>query len=257
MAPSPPGTLRARCPGCSPTPMRTRSDCPIRGCRSSTRSSTNATTPSPNVPTPPGPTSRGCSGATRSRCSRSTPTAPAGAFDLLAFNLSAELVYTNVLNMIDLAGAPVRSVERRPEHPLVVIGGHAAFNPEPLADFVDVVVLGEGEEVVGEITEVVHAWKRGRPHRPTAVCCASWRRSPGVYVPSMYDVHLRRPASGERHAAVSRRAGHGRQAHRRRSRRRGRTRSVRWHRSPRWCTTASASRCSAGAPGVAGSARPG
>jgi hypothetical protein len=62
---------------------------------------------------------------------------PADEFDLLAFNLSSELVYTNVLNMIDLAGVPVRADERRPEHPLVVIGGHAAFNPEPLADFVD------------------------------------------------------------------------------------------------------------------------
>ena len=86
---------------------------------------------------------------------------PAGEFDLLAFNLSSELVFTNLLDMVDLAGVPVRAADRRPEHPLVVIGGHAAFNPEPLADFVDVVVLGEGEEVVGEITEVVGAWIRG------------------------------------------------------------------------------------------------
>ncbi|MCU1449232.1 MAG: radical family uncharacterized protein, partial [Acidimicrobiales bacterium] len=75
---------------------------------------------------------------------------PAADFDLLAFNLSAELVYTNVLNCIDLAGAPVRAAERGPEDPLVVAGGHCAFNPEPLADFVDVFVMGDGEEVAGE-----------------------------------------------------------------------------------------------------------
>src|ERR1700709_2631825 len=74
-------------------------------------------------------------------------------FDILAFNLSAELVYTNVLNCIDLAGVPVRARERREEHPLIAAGGHCTFNPEPLADFLDFVVLGDGEEAVGEITE--------------------------------------------------------------------------------------------------------
>src|SRR6476469_7846139 len=82
----------------------------------------------------------------------------AGDFDLMAFNLSAELVYTNLLNCIDLAGAPVRAEHRAPDHPLVVAGGHCAFNPEPLADFVDLFVLGDGEEVVADITEVVRAW---------------------------------------------------------------------------------------------------
>ncbi|MGH9121332.1 MAG: TIGR03960 family B12-binding radical SAM protein, partial [Acidimicrobiales bacterium] len=65
---------------------------------------------------------------------------PAGGFDVLAFNLSAELVYTNLLNCVDLAGVPVRAAARRPEHPLVVAGGHCTFNPEPLADFVDAFV---------------------------------------------------------------------------------------------------------------------
>jgi radical SAM family uncharacterized protein len=111
----------------------------------------------------------------------------AGEFDLLAFNLSAELVYTNVLEMIDLAGVPVRAAERRPEDPLVVIGGHCAFNPEPLADFVDVVVLGDGEEVVGEITAVVGAWIRGgRADRDHVL--RDLAQLPGVYVPSLYDV---------------------------------------------------------------------
>ena len=74
---------------------------------------------------------------------------PAATFDVLAFNLSAELVYTNVLNLIDLAGVPVRGAQRTAAHPLVLAGGHCTFNPEPLADFVDAFVLGDGEEVVG------------------------------------------------------------------------------------------------------------
>src|ERR687897_1096142 len=117
----------------------------------------------------------------------------AGDFDLLAFNLSSELVFTNVLEMIDLAGAPVRAAERRPEHPLVIVGGHSAFNPEPLADFVDLVVLGEGEEVVGEITEVVGAWIRGGRADRTAVL-RDLAQVPGVYVPALYEVTYDGPA---------------------------------------------------------------
>jgi radical SAM family uncharacterized protein len=111
----------------------------------------------------------------------------AGDFDILAFNLSAELVYTNVLNCIDLAGAPVRAEERLATDLLVIAGGHAAFNPEPLADFVDAFVLGDGEEVVGEITAVVHDWKAdGRRSRVEILRALA--KVPGVYVPSMYDV---------------------------------------------------------------------
>src|SRR5262249_9802649 len=76
---------------------------------------------------------------------RVAPHRPAGGFDLLAFNLSAELVFTNLLNCVDLAGVPVRNEDRRPEHPLVIAGGHATFNPEPLAEYVDAFVIGEGE----------------------------------------------------------------------------------------------------------------
>ena len=83
----------------------------------------------------------------------------AGDFDVLAFNLSAELTYTNLLNCVDLAGIPVRAAERRPEHPLVAAGGHCTYNPEPLADFLDFVVIGDGEEVVSEITAVLADWK--------------------------------------------------------------------------------------------------
>ena len=87
---------------------------------------------------------------------------PAAAFDVLAFNLSAELVYTNVVNLIDLAGLPLHAADRGGADALVVAGGHCAFNPEPLADFVDAFVLGDGEEVVSEVNEVVGAWLEPR-----------------------------------------------------------------------------------------------
>lgn len=111
----------------------------------------------------------------------------AADFDVLAFNLSAELVYTNVLNCIDLAGVPVRAEQRRPHDPVVVAGGHCAFNPEPMADFVDAFVIGDGEEPVGELTEVVAAWKRsGRTSREGLL--RELATVPGVYVPAMYEV---------------------------------------------------------------------
>ncbi|MCP5030144.1 MAG: TIGR03960 family B12-binding radical SAM protein [Actinomycetia bacterium] len=114
---------------------------------------------------------------------------PAADFDLLAFNLSAELVYTNLLNCVDLAGVPVRSADRRPGHPLVAVGGHCTYNPEPIADFVDFVVLGDGEEVVSEITEVIGRWKAsGRTEGSRERVLRELARVPGVYVPSMYEV---------------------------------------------------------------------
>jgi radical SAM family uncharacterized protein len=119
-------------------------------------------------------------------------------FDVLAFNLSAELTYTNLLNCVDLAGAPVRAEDRGVDDPFVAAGGHCTYNPEPLADFLDFVVLGDGEEAVGEITEVLAAWKAerrgngprtgdaGREARQEVLHRLA--RIPGVYVPSMYEV---------------------------------------------------------------------
>jgi len=112
---------------------------------------------------------------------------PARAFDVLAFNLAAELTYTNVLNLVDLAGVAVRSAARDDTDPLVLAGGHCAFNPEPLADFVDAFVMGDGEEVVGEITEVVGAWRRDGATTRAAVLRAL-AQVPGVYVPACYEL---------------------------------------------------------------------
>jgi radical SAM family uncharacterized protein len=113
---------------------------------------------------------------------------PLGAFDLLGVSFSTELGYTNLLTALDLAGIPLHAVDRTEAHPVVVAGGHAAFNPEPIADFVDVAVLGDGEEVVGEITDVVRDWKaEGRPGGRRELL-ARLAGTEGCYVPSFYAV---------------------------------------------------------------------
>jgi radical SAM family uncharacterized protein len=109
---------------------------------------------------------------------------PAADFDVLAFNLSAELVYTNVLNCIDLAGIALHQADRTDDDPFVAAGGHCTFNPEPLADFLDFVVLGDGEEAVGEITDVL----RDTAGRPRAERLLALAQVEGVYVPSLYDM---------------------------------------------------------------------
>ena len=113
----------------------------------------------------------------------------AAEFDVLGFNLSAELTFTNLLNCIDLAGMPVRSADRRPHHPLVVVGGHCTFNPEPIADFVDCVVLGDGEEAVGDISRVVAQAKVAAGSRSDLdrdEVLRALAHIDGVYVPSLY-----------------------------------------------------------------------
>ena len=118
----------------------------------------------------------------------------ATGFDVIAFNLSAELVYTNVVNLIDLAGLAVRAADRAPSDPLVVAGGHCAFNPEPLADFVDVFVLGDGEEVVGEITRVLASQPTATDATMRTATLEALAGLAGVYVPSLYDVSYDGPA---------------------------------------------------------------
>jgi radical SAM family uncharacterized protein len=113
---------------------------------------------------------------------------PASAFDVLAFNLSAELVYTNVVNLIDLARVPLRGADRGADDALVLAGGHCAFNPEPLADFVDAFVLGDGEEVVGEVNDTIAAWRAsgGAGGRDRDALLRGLAEVEGVYVPALY-----------------------------------------------------------------------
>src|SRR3954468_7972538 len=113
---------------------------------------------------------------------------PVKAFDLLGMSFSTELGYTIFLNALDLAGIPLHAVDRGDDDPIVLAGGDAAVHPDPVADFLDAAVLGDGEEVVLAISEVVREWKgEGSPGgrdellRRLAV-------SENVYVPKFYDV---------------------------------------------------------------------
>ena len=113
---------------------------------------------------------------------------PVGAFDLLGVSFSTELGYTNLLSAIDLAGVPLLSRDRTICDPVVLGGGHAAFNPEPLADFLDAVVLGDGEEAVLLITSLVRAWKRDGCPGGRDGLLLSLAATGSVYVPRFYDV---------------------------------------------------------------------
>ena len=119
---------------------------------------------------------------------------PLGAFDLVGITLQHELTYANVVRVLDLAGIPLSAARRGDACPLVVGGGPGAFNPEPLAELFDFLVLGEGEEVVHEVLDAVRDWKKkGKKDRRGFVRgCASIA---GVYVPSLYAVDYGREGS--------------------------------------------------------------
>jgi len=109
-------------------------------------------------------------------------------FDLLGVSFATELGYTNLLEALDLAGIPLHAVDRGDDHPVVIAGGHSAFNPEPIADFVDAAVLGDGEEVVVAISEVVREWKAEDRPGGRDELLLRLAASGGVYVPRFYDV---------------------------------------------------------------------
>ena len=107
-------------------------------------------------------------------------------FDILGFTLQYEMSYTNVLNMLDLAGLPLKSSERGEGMPLVIAGGPCAFNPEPLWEFIDCFVLGDGEEAVCDIVDVCRRCKKAGNTRAERLRALAG--IPGVYVPRYYDV---------------------------------------------------------------------
>ncbi|HAA26107.1 MAG TPA: TIGR03960 family radical SAM protein [Ruminiclostridium sp.] len=113
---------------------------------------------------------------------------PVKEFDIIGFTLQYEMSYTNVLNMLDLAGIPVLSEERNNSHPFVCAGGPCACNPEPLADFIDFFVVGEGEEVILEIIDLYKEWKASGPNRDRREFLGKVSSVQGVYVPSLYKV---------------------------------------------------------------------
>ncbi|MBP3599637.1 MAG: TIGR03960 family B12-binding radical SAM protein [Clostridia bacterium] len=111
---------------------------------------------------------------------------PIKDFDFIGFTLQYEMAYTNVLNMLDLAGVPLKSKDRKELSPLVVAGGPCACNPEPLADFVDIFFLGEGEEVDLEVIDLYKEHKEKGSSKEEFLKAAA--KIEGVYVPSLYDL---------------------------------------------------------------------
>ncbi|NLW55421.1 MAG: TIGR03960 family B12-binding radical SAM protein [Firmicutes bacterium] len=109
-----------------------------------------------------------------------------GEFDLVGFTLQYELSYTNILNMMRLAGIPLRREQRGEAHPLIIGGGPGSFNPEPLADFFDLFLLGEGEEAFLEILDRIADGKERGDDR--AAIKRALLQIPGVYLPEYYQV---------------------------------------------------------------------
>ncbi|WP_210438371.1 TIGR03960 family B12-binding radical SAM protein [Nocardioides xinjiangensis] len=130
---------------------------------------------------------------------------PVRAFDVLGLSFSTELGYTNMLNALDLAGIPLHAAERGEDDPVVIAGGHAAFNPEPIADFVDAAVLGDGEEVVLAISEVVREWKAEDRPGGREELLRRLAVTGNIYVPRFYDVAY--AADGSIEAVVPNRPG--------------------------------------------------
>ena len=120
---------------------------------------------------------------------------PLAAFDLIGFSLPYETLYTNCLNILDLAGIPVKSAERDERHPLIIAGGHSTMNPEPMHAFIDAFVIGEGEEVMHDIIDAIQRVKGrqtgGNDLQPVAYDREAILRElvkiPGVYVPYFYE----------------------------------------------------------------------
>ena len=109
-------------------------------------------------------------------------------FDFLGFTLQYEMSYTNVLNMLDLAGIPLRTAERGEEFPIVIGGGPCAYNPEPVADFFDIFNIGEGEQMLVEVVRLYIQMKDEGRYTKAAFLHEAARTIPGVYVPSLYTV---------------------------------------------------------------------
>ena len=122
---------------------------------------------------------------------------PLACFDLIGFTLPYETLYTNALNILDLAGIPVRSADRDETHPIIIAGGHSATNPEPMHAFIDAFAIGEGEEVIHDIVDVIQRVKgqkskvNGEDLRPSTfdrhLLLLELAKIPGVYVPSLYE----------------------------------------------------------------------
>jgi radical SAM family uncharacterized protein len=114
---------------------------------------------------------------------------PLAGFDIVGISLPYENLYSNTLNLLDLAGIPLKSADRTDQHPLIIAGGHACYNPEPMSDFIDAFVIGEGEQIIDKIVDVHQACqKRGIVRRDLLRQLAM---IPGIYVPEFYRIIYR------------------------------------------------------------------
>lgn len=123
---------------------------------------------------------------------------PIKEFDVVGFTLQYEMCYTNVLNMLALGGIALRSEDRKKDEPIIMAGGPCALNPEPMADFIDLFVVGEGEEVLLELTALLLQYKKGELTKQELFFRASQLQ--GVYVPSLYEVSYHSDGTIERFA---------------------------------------------------------
>jgi radical SAM family uncharacterized protein len=143
---------------------------------------------------------------------------PLAGFDILGFSLPYETLYTNALNILDLAGIPVRAEERDASHPIVIAGGHSTMNPEPMYAFIDAFVIGEGEEVIHDIIDTIASLRasagseaisssargllRREEHLPRndgrEELLLALAKIPGVYVPRFYKIHYMEDGTLER-----------------------------------------------------------
>ena len=114
-------------------------------------------------------------------------------FDIIGFSLDYELTYTNVLNILDLGQIPVLASERNDSHPIVIAGGSCCLNPEPMSDFIDFFVIGEGEEVLLELVESFRDWKGRAASKKELLRQVA--AIPGIYVPSLYQVEYQADGS--------------------------------------------------------------
>jgi len=113
---------------------------------------------------------------------------PLKDFDIIGFSLGYELTYTNVLNMLHLAQIPVLAEERDDSHPVIIAGGSCCLNPEPMADFIDIFVIGDGEEVLLELIDSFRNWKGSGKRASKKQLFRQAAAIPGIYVPSLYQV---------------------------------------------------------------------
>jgi radical SAM family uncharacterized protein len=126
---------------------------------------------------------------------------PLKDFDIIGFSLGYELTFTNVLNMLHLSGTPVLADERDDSHPLIIAGGSCALSPEPMADFIDLFVIGEAEEVMPRLVACFRDWKGNKSSKKELLLQAA--TIPGIYVPSLYNIEYNSDGSFKNIAPIA------------------------------------------------------